>query len=133
VAARLEGLADPGGICVSGRVYEDARGKLDVTFEDIGEQPLKNIARQVRVYRVRLSRQSAVATRLLLLPSHKPSIAVLPFLNMSGDLEQEYFADGVVEDVITALSRLNHYSSSVETHRSLIKGGLSMRSRSDES
>lgn len=105
VAARLEGLADPGGICVSGRVYEDARGRLDATFEDIGEQPLKNIARLVRVYRVRLSRQAATAARSLLLPSHKPSIAVLPFLNMSGDLEQEYFADGVVEDVITALSR----------------------------
>ena len=106
VAARLEGLAEPGGICVSGRVYEDANGKLDdVTFEDMGEQQLKNIARQVRVYRARLSGQSAVMASLPISTSHKPSIAVLPFLNMSGDLEQEYFADGVVEDVITALSR----------------------------
>jgi adenylate cyclase len=86
VAARLEGVAEPGGICVSARVQEDARGKLDVSFEDAGEQQLKNIARPVRVYRVRFAEgdeQAAVPQRLAL--PDKPSIAVLPFQNMSGD------------------------------------------------
>jgi adenylate cyclase len=112
VAARLEGQADPGGICVSARIQEDAAGKLDLTFEDMGEQSLKNITRPVRVYRVRLDGvkgQSIVtpvnASPLLPLPD-KPSIAVLPFTNMSGDSEQEYFADGMVEEIITALSRV---------------------------
>jgi TolB-like protein len=106
VAARLEGVAEPGGICVSGRVQEDARGKLDVSFEDAGEQQLKNIARPVRVYRVRFAggdTQAAIPHRLAL--PDKPSIAVLPFQNMSGDPDQEYFADGMVEEIITALSR----------------------------
>jgi TolB-like protein/class 3 adenylate cyclase len=111
VAARLEGLAEPGGICVSARVQEDAAGKLDLAFEDVGEQTLKNIARQVRVYRVktgpRASGPHAGGTPALLLPlPDKPSIAVLPFQNMSGDPEQEYFVDGVVEEIITALSRI---------------------------
>ena len=112
VAARLEGLADPGGICVSARVQEDAAGRLDLTFEDMGEQSLKNIARPVRVYRVRLataetlpSASSVKPTATLALPD-KPSIAVLPFQNMSGDPEQEYFVDGMVEEIITALSRI---------------------------
>jgi adenylate cyclase len=112
VAARLEGLADPGGICVSARVQEDAAGRLDLTFDDLGEQSLKNIARSVRVYRVRLTEaentpESAPidGARVLPLPD-KPSIAVLPFANMSGDPEQEYFADGMVEEIITALSRI---------------------------
>jgi len=104
VAARLEALAEPGGICVSGRVQEDVQGKLDIVFEDTGEQQLKNIARPVRVYRVRLD-GTAKAMPTLPLP-HKPSIAVLPFNNMSGDPEQEYFADGMVEEIITALSRM---------------------------
>jgi TolB-like protein len=104
VAARLEGLAEPGGICVSGRVQEDARGKLEIVFEDLGEQQLKNIARPVRVYRVRLSGAAPSYRPALPLPD-KPSIAVLPFQNMSGDPEQEYFADGIVEEIITALSR----------------------------
>jgi adenylate cyclase len=104
VAARLEGLAEPGGICVSARVQEDARGKLDVAFEDIGEQQLKNIERPVRVYRVRAIGSAASSRPTLPLPD-KPSIAVLPFQNMSGDPEQEYFAEGIVEEIITALSR----------------------------
>src|SRR5262249_21829232 len=104
VAARLEGLAEPGGICVSGRVQEDAEGKLDVSFENAGEQQLKNIARPVRVYRVRLSGAAPSSRCALPLPD-KSSIAVLPFQNMSGDPEQDYFADGMVEDIITALSR----------------------------
>jgi adenylate cyclase len=103
VAARLEGLAEPGGICVSGRVQEDARGKLDVAFEDAGEQQLKNIAWPVRVYRVRIDGRPQSAPTLVL--PDKPSIAVLPFQNLSGDPEQEYFADGMVEEIITALSR----------------------------
>jgi len=103
VAARLEGLAEPGGICVSGRVQEDIEGKLEVAFENAGEQQLKNIARPVRVY-VRLSGAAPSSRPALPLPD-KPSIAVLPFQNMSGDPEQEYFADGIVEEIITALSR----------------------------
>jgi adenylate cyclase len=104
VAARLEGLAEPGGICVSGRVQEDVRGKLDIAFEDTGEQQLKNIEWPVRVYRVRLNGEAAQARPALALPD-KPSIAVLPFTNMSGDPEQDYFADGMTEDIITGLSR----------------------------
>jgi len=102
VAARLEGLAEQGGICVSARVQEDAVGKVDLVFDDMGEQQLKNIARPVRVYRVRgygvpTHEPSQALTRPLPLPD-KPSIAVLPFANMSGDPEQEYFADGMVEE-----------------------------------
>ena len=105
IAARLEALAEPGGICVSGRVEEDVHGKLDTAFEDIGEQQLKNIARPVRVYRARPGGTvNAPAHPVLSLPD-KPSIVVLPFQNMSGDPEQEYFADGVVEEITTALSR----------------------------
>ena len=108
VAARLEALAQPGGICVSARVQEDATGKLDLAFEDMGEQALKNIARAVRVYRIRADRAGEAAPVPQPFPPlpDKPSIAVLPFQNMSGDPEQEYFADGMVEEVITALSRI---------------------------
>jgi TolB-like protein/class 3 adenylate cyclase len=110
VAARLEGLAEPGGICVSARVQEDVAGRLDLTFDDIGEQSLKNIARSVRVYRVRRpatkSTPSGAPIKATLPLPDKPSIAVLPFANMSGDPEQEYFADGMVEEIITALSRI---------------------------
>src|SRR6266568_2362726 len=105
VAARLEGFAEPGGICVSGRVQEDTRGKLDIAFEDAGEQQLKNIAWPVRVYRVRLTGTALIAPPALALPD-KPSIAVLPFTNMSGDPEQDYFADGIVEEIVTGLSRI---------------------------
>src|SRR6516165_879861 len=158
VAARLEGLAKPGGICVSARVREDAAGKLDLAFEDIGEQSLKNIARPVRVYALRLKDGSvstepiatpqrrvmgiaivgaaAVAAVLVvargawwLWPASKPastaavasstsvvqplvaqrlSIIVLPFANLSSDPEQQYFADGITEDVTTDLSRIRH-------------------------
>ena len=107
VAARLEGLAEPGGICVSALVQEDAAGKLDLVFEDIGEQQLKNIVRPVRVYRV-VTEACPETLRSGADPPlpDKPSIAVLPFANMSGDPEQEYFADGMVEEIITALSRI---------------------------
>jgi TolB-like protein/class 3 adenylate cyclase len=103
VAARLEGMAEPGGICVSGKVHEEVRGKANFAFDDLGEQQLKNIAHSVRVYGVR--RSGAPGRPALPLPS-KPSIAILPFQNMSGDPEQEYFVDGMVEDIITALSRM---------------------------
>jgi len=106
VAARLEGLAEPGGICVSARVQEDVAGRLDIAFEDIGEQILRNIARPVRVYRVRDATSKTTLVQPALPLPDKPSIAVLPFQNMSGDPEQEYFADGMVEEIITALSRI---------------------------
>jgi len=104
IAARLEGLAEPGGICISARVREDAAGRLDLAFEDIGEQTLKNISRPVRVFRV-LTQGQRLLEPALPLPD-KPSIAVLPFANLSSDPEQEYFADGMVEEIITALSRI---------------------------
>jgi TolB-like protein len=110
VAARLEGLAEPGGICLSDDVHRQVRGKLDITFEDAGEQQLKNIAVPVRVFRVRPAGApgTAAAPRPALALPDKPSIAVLPFQNMSGDPEQEYFADGIVEDIVTALSRFRN-------------------------
>ena len=98
VAARLEALAEPGGICVSRVVYDQVRDKLDLAFEDLGEQQVKNIARPVHVYRV-LTDKPASTKAPLALPD-KPSIAVLPFANMSVDPEQEYFADGMVEEII---------------------------------
>jgi adenylate cyclase len=107
IAVRLEGIADPGGILISEKVYSEVEGKLDVDFEDRGEQQLKNISRPVRVYAVRAGAHSALSDRLSAAPPlpDKPSIAVLPFENMSGDPEQEYFADGMVDEIITALSR----------------------------
>jgi adenylate cyclase len=108
LAARLEGLAEPGGICVSGRVHADAVGKVDVAFDDLGEQRLKNIARPLRVFAVRIGAGAKITSveKLPLPLPDKPSIAVLPFQNISGDSEQEYFADGMVEEIITALSRI---------------------------
>jgi TolB-like protein/class 3 adenylate cyclase/Tfp pilus assembly protein PilF len=115
IAARLESIAEPGGICVSQRVQEDAAGKAGMSFDDMGEQTLKNIARPVRAYRVRIGKANAMAAQpltasgeILPLPD-KPSIAILPFQNMSGDPEQEYFSDGLTEDIITALSKLRGF------------------------
>jgi adenylate cyclase len=110
VAARLEGIAEPGGICISSSAYEQVQGKVNVEFADMGEQRLKNIDRPVRVYAAKAkSHLGTVAPSVLPEDSlplpDKPSIAVLPFENMSGDPEQEYFADGMVEEMITALSR----------------------------
>jgi TolB-like protein/class 3 adenylate cyclase len=110
IAARLETLAEPGAICISRVVRDQVRDKLDYTFEDSGEQHVKNIARPVRIYRVRdravpVGQPLPASSQPLPLPA-KPSIAVLPFQNMSGDPEQEYFADGMVEEIITALSRI---------------------------
>jgi adenylate cyclase len=110
IAARLESLADPGGICLSGDAYRQAKGKVEVDFEDLGERDLKNVAEPVRVYRIADdssgTASAAPAREPLALPD-KPSIAVLPFDNMSGDSEQEYFSDGISEDLTTALSHID--------------------------
>jgi TolB-like protein len=106
VAARLEGLAEPGGVCVSRMVRDNVRDKVDYTFEDLGEQQVKNIARPVRAYRVRAVRDATPAVAPPLALPDKPSLVVLPFQNMSGDAEQEYFADGMVEEITTAIARV---------------------------
>jgi adenylate cyclase len=111
VAARLEGIAEPGGICISFSAYDQVRGKVTVEFADLGEQRLKNIDRPVRVYAAKSKDLRMVAPVRHSLPEppplpDKPSIAVLPFQNMSGDPEQEYFADGIAEDVLTTLSKI---------------------------
>jgi len=106
IAARVEALADAGGVFVSHMVHDHVRDRLPLLFEDLGEQQVKNITRPVRVYRVRdTGAAKSPATPALPLPD-KPSISVLPFANMSGDPEQEYFVDGMVEEIITALSRV---------------------------
>jgi adenylate cyclase len=113
IAARLEGIAEPGGVCISDDAQRQIRGKVDIGFDDMGPQSLKNIAEPMRAWRMQIDNASAplapgaaaaASGQPLALPD-KPSIAVLPFQNMSGDPEQEYFADGMVEDIITALSR----------------------------
>ena len=114
IAARLEGIAEPGGICVSDDAYRQIRGKVEIAFDDMGPQILKNIAEPMRVWRNQLTGPRAVLPPLGLDASQpyantrpdKPSIAVLPFQNMSGDPEQEYFCDGLVEDIITTMSTL---------------------------
>jgi adenylate cyclase len=108
VAARLEGLAEPGAIYVSAAVRDQVGNRLDLEFEDLGEQKVKNIVKPVRVYRVAAFRQGAANTepdKAQPRPGKRPSIAVLPFVNMSGDPEQEFFVDGLTEDILTELSR----------------------------
>ena len=108
IAARLEGIAEPGGVCISDDAQRQVRGKVDFDFEDLGLQTLKNIAEPMRAWRMQLGGQSAVkagSTPPLALPD-KPSIAILPFQNMSGDPDQEYFADGIADDIIMALTRM---------------------------
>src|SRR5687768_7500303 len=110
VAARLEGICDSGGIFVSGSAHEQVEGKVKLAFEDLGEKSVKNIARPVRVYCVLADGQAPRARKPAAAAAHstdKPSIAVLPFQNMSGDAEQEYFSDGITEDIITDLSKLS--------------------------
>ena len=116
VAARLEALAEPGGIFVSRNVHDQVRDKLSFGFEDMGEQMVKNIARPIGIDRVSLAESTAEASlkaTATVKPeravSQRPSIAVLPFANMSGDPEQEYFADGISEDIITGLSKLRWF------------------------
>jgi adenylate cyclase len=136
IAARLESISQPGGICISDVVHQQVNGRVEAEFADLGEQNLKNIARPVRAYRIALNeaRQKAaapasVAAAAFALPD-KPSVAVLPFNNMSGDPEQEYFADGMVEDIITALSRFNELSVIARNSSFVYKGRWSISSRS---
>jgi adenylate cyclase len=111
IAARLEGLADPGGICIARNVFNQIKNKIDGDFQDMGEQELKNIPDSVRTYRIVMSDEDdgAAAAELAkpLTPLDKPSIAVLPFDNMSSDPDQDYFTDGLVDDIITTLSKLS--------------------------
>jgi TolB-like protein/Tfp pilus assembly protein PilF len=109
VAARLESISEPGGICISGKVYEEVRDRIDIALDDLGEREFKNINRPVRVWRWSGgdAPASAMSWPKLELPD-KPSIAVLPFENMSGDPEQEYFSDGITEDIITELARFHN-------------------------
>jgi adenylate cyclase len=104
IAARLEGITEPGGILVSGTTYDHAKNKVKAVFEDLGVQALKNITEPVRVFRVRPDGVGEAQRPAVALPD-KPAIAVLPFTNMSGDPEQEYFSDGITEDILTELSR----------------------------
>jgi TolB-like protein len=111
IASRLEKLAEPGSICIGRNVYDQVKGKLAYAYADLGEQRVHNIPEPVRVYRIRPLKpdagiSSGISTNEALPLPDKPSIAVLPFENMSGDPEQEYFADGMVEEIITALSRI---------------------------
>ena len=106
IAARLEGAADPGGIYISGTVYDQVRNKFETAFEELGEQTLKNIGVPVRVYRVSGLARLPIAAAAA--PNSKPSIAVLPFISMSGDVEQQYFGDGITEDIITELARFRN-------------------------
>ena len=116
IAARLQSIGEPGGVCISGTVYDQVKGRLEAVFEFLGEQQVKNIAEPVRAYRIRLDALGEIAKAAapaggmpaLTLPD-KPSIAVLPFDNMSGDPEQEFFADGVVEAITATLSRIRSF------------------------
>jgi class 3 adenylate cyclase len=130
IAARLEGIAEPGGICISDDAQRQIRGKLDSPFEDMGPQNLKNISEPMRAWRLGVDAKSAEYLSVdrsagiaqpLALPD-KPSIAVLPFQNMSSDPEQDYFADGMVEDIITALSRQNDGACGSRLRRGLDQG-----------
>ncbi|WP_052121601.1 adenylate/guanylate cyclase domain-containing protein, partial [Inquilinus limosus] len=110
IAARLEGMAEPGGISVTASVFDQVIGKLDLAFDDLGQQQLKNIRKPVRVYRVRLeSADSAEPAPGTAAAPARPSIAVLPFQDMSAEKDQEYFADGIAEDIITGLSKHNGF------------------------
>jgi adenylate cyclase len=117
IAARLEGIAEPGGVCVSDDAHRQIRGKVDIAFDDLGEQALRNIAEPMRTWRVRLAGEDAPVIRSGLSPAHvqdlalpdKPSIAVLPFDNMSAEAGQDYLADGIVEAITAALSRIRSF------------------------
>src|SRR5262249_890602 len=123
VAARLEKLAEPGSVCIGRSVYDQGKGKLAYGFTDLGDQRLHNLPEPVRAYRVKPAAPDlpAGAPAADSLPD-KPSIAVLPFANMSGDPEQEFFADGLTEDIITALSRVSNVWVIAHTSTRTYKG-----------
>jgi adenylate cyclase len=119
IAARLEGIAEPGGVCISDDAQRQIRGKVDIGFADLGAQNLKNIAEPMRAWRLQIDQRPSLSTAPLESPTtktqplplpNKPSIAVLPFQNMSGDPEQEYFADGMVEEIITRFLETKSFS-----------------------
>jgi adenylate cyclase len=127
IAARLEGIAEPGGVCISDDAYRQIRGKVEIACDDLGPQNLKNIAEPMRAWMAKLGIQSTASVPIvapaLSLPD-KPSIAVLPFQNMSGDPEQEYFADGLAEDIITELSRFREFAVIARNSTFFYKGKL---------
>ena len=131
VAARLEALAEPGGIVVSASVRDNTRGRFEALFEDMGEQRVKGIRSPVRAFRMRPAASDKAATwnPALALPD-RPSIAVLPFQNLSGDPSQEYFADGIVTDIITALSQIRSFFVIAAVPRSTTGSDRSTPSRS---
>ncbi|WP_245312384.1 adenylate/guanylate cyclase domain-containing protein [Rhizobium sp. R693] len=124
VAARLESLAEPGGICIASTVKESIVGRVDALFDDGGEVHLKNIDRPVHIWRWHPPHSTVVDSTVPLksVESMRPSLAVLPFQNLSGDVEQEYFADGVVEDIITALSRFRSFAVIARNSSFVYKG-----------
>lgn len=131
IATRLEGQAEPGGICLSDDAYRQAKGKVEVDFADLGEQDLKNVAESVRIYRitgVNLGTGAAPPARESQQPLDQPSIAVLPFTNMSGDPDQEYFSDGLTEDIITALSHWRSFPV-VARHSTFAYKGKAIRTQ----
>ncbi|MGR9167518.1 adenylate/guanylate cyclase domain-containing protein [Rhizobium leguminosarum] len=119
IATRLEALAEPGGVCISGKVFDDVRDRVTVRFRDLGEKTLKNIARPVRAYALNTAPAPAIPP---VAHGMFPSLAVLPFENMSGDPEQEYFVDGIVEDIITALSRFKSFAVIARNSSFVYKG-----------
>ena len=139
VAARVENECEPGGVCLSDDAYRQVRGKTSFAFDDLGEKSLKNIARPVRIYAVRPAawlgstavRSPAEAGKPLPLPD-RPSIAVLPFENMSGDPEQEYFADGIAEDVLTTLSQIQELVVIARNSSFVFKGQARTSAKSGE-
>ena len=122
IAARLEALADSGSICISGMVYESIRNRIDAKFEDLGEQAVKNVSAPVRAYAIRLG--AAVVEVAPASSAEKPSIAVLPFDNLSGDPEQQYFSDGMAEDLITDLSKISNLSVAARNSSFSFKGQM---------
>lgn len=124
VASRLESLAEPGGVCISAKVQEELPGKIHAASEDMGEIQLKNIARPIRVYHIGpATRDRAAPSTSPVRKDDKPSIAVLPFTNMSGDPEQEYFSDGITEDIITEISRFRNLIVIARNSSFAYKGG----------
>ena len=124
VAARIEALADVGGISISGSVYEQVRNRIEATYEDRGEHEVKNVSAPVRVFAIRLVNSFEVAPTPVMATNDKPSIAVLPFDNMSGDPEQEYFSDGMAEDLITDLSKITNLSVAARNSSFSFKGQM---------